>query len=63
MLTRLFLTITQEERIALMRLALEEKRNTRQQAAKIIREELERRGLVVRESEIKADAPKVSAHE
>ena len=32
MLTRLFLTITQEERIALMRLALEENRNTRQQA-------------------------------
>ena len=46
MLTRITVTLTTQERDALRALAEKELRDTRAQAALIIREELQRRGLL-----------------
>lgn len=43
---RITVTLTADEREALRALAFQERRDTRQQAALIIRRELERRGLL-----------------
>lgn len=44
---RITITLLDEEREALQLLADQERRNTRQQAALLIRQELERRGMLV----------------
>lgn len=58
MIRKIFVPITPEESIALVRLSECERRDPRQQAALLIRQQLERLGLLqpAPEQEVKSDA-------
>jgi len=55
MLTRIYVPLNESERKALNKLGLAEKRDSRAQAAIIIRRELERLGLLERQLAIKVE--------
>ena len=65
-LRRITVTLATDERDALRALAFQERRDTRQQAALIIRRELERRGLLpldVSSSDVSSSDDEAELHE